>query len=208
MSGYNDRWGGAKHVDHYCECWSPRAHCWLCCNKESCELCAEEEAEDKAEYVHFYESFCLRSHFEAWQRRTSVGVGAIVRCEAAMLIHEIKFWHAKYDNPSRGAVSQVYPMVPELLRKAFDKYCHANVPDEIVFKIIAKMEVDLWNRRALRFNENQAELAQKRALLAKNRFRFDFKRMERIMRQIDILEKKLTSNYDLSYYMYEFLVSK
>ena len=131
------------------------------------------------------------------QRRTSVGVAAIVRREAAILIHEIKFWYHEYNQPHRGAVSQVYPMVPELLRKAFDKYCHANVPDEVVFKIIARMEVDLWNRRALRFKEDQAELAQKRALLAKNRFRFDFKRMERIMRQIDILEKKLTSNDDL-----------
>ena len=197
MSGYNGRWGWRKEFGYYCECWSPQAHCWLCCNQESCERCAEEEAEDKAEYVHFYESFCLRSHFEAWQRRTSVGVAAIVRREAAILIHEIKFWYAEYNQPWRGAVSQVYPMVPELLRKAFDKYCHANVPDEIVFKIIATMEVDLWNRRALRFKEDQAELAQKRALLAKNRFRFDFKRMERIMRQIDILEKKLTSNDDL-----------
>ena len=197
MSGYNGLFSRRKEFGYYCECLSPQAHCWLCCNKESCELCAEEEAEDKAEYVPSYESFCLRSHFEAWQRRTSVGAAVLVRREAAELIHEIKFWHAWYDNPSRGAVSQVYPMVPELLRNAFDKYCHANVPDEVVFKIIARMEVDLWNRRALRFKEDQAELARWRALLAKNRFRFDFKRMERIMRQIDILEKKLSSNDDL-----------
>ena len=84
-------------------------------------------------------------------------------------------------------------MVPELLQRAFKTYCHANIPDEIVFKIIVNIEVDRWNARALRVQSDQAELARLKDWLAKHQTGWNWCR-PRVMRKIEELERLLASD--------------
>ena len=167
-----------------------------------CERCANEDKHDvpRENWIERFQQgrnkWRLRNLFEAWGRQNPAREAALVREEAARLIHEIKFWYAEYNKSWHGAVSQVYPMV-ELIQKAFVAYCHANVPDEIVFKIIAGMEVDLWNRRALRVRSDQEELDRKKDHLRKNEYRLQIGTILERVKQIRELELRLKGQYML-----------
>ena len=171
-----------------------------------CERCADEDKHDvpRENWIERFQqgrnAWRLRYLFEAWGRQTPAREAALVREEAARLLHEINFWYAEYNKSWRGAVSQVYPMVPELIRKAFVAYCHANVPDEIVFKIIAGMEVDRWNHRALRVQSDQEELDRKKDHLRKNEYRLQIGTILQRAREIRWLELQLKGQYELWLY--------
>ena len=139
----------------------------------------------------------LCHHFQVWAWQTPAAEAASVRREAKELLREIKFLLKKSNDPRRGAVSQVYPIIPELLQRVFIVYCHVNIPDEIIFKIIVEIQVDHWNKRALRVLSDKADLDRMKNRLRKNEHRLKIGTILQRDKEIRDLELHVHSQYGL-----------